>query len=100
MKHKSHRDMMPESVRCDFCSGPSFRPQAWNQRTCHRCAADGAPDQSKTAWSPYQRLAAAYARLKGRRTALSGAAAGAAAGKRVGSLTNANAALLRHRSPS
>lgn len=37
----------PSRARCDFC-GQSFGAlQAWNQRTCHRCAAAGAPDQSK-----------------------------------------------------
>ena len=35
------------------------RPQAWNQRTCHCCAADGAPDQPKA--PAYRRLLALLA---------------------------------------
>lgn len=40
------RRNLPDRVRCDFCS-EAFPPVAWNQRTCHRCAAIGCPDQSK-----------------------------------------------------
>jgi hypothetical protein len=83
VKHPKPLYPAPELVHCDFCSGPSFKPQAWNQRTCHRCAADGAPDQSKLGWEEYQEKLADYLRGKGLRAPLSGAAVAARASKGV-----------------
>jgi DnaJ-class molecular chaperone len=64
---------IPDLTRCDFCSA-TFTPRAFNQRTCHRCAAAGAPDQSKETWGPYRRKAADWSREHGGRPALAGAA--------------------------
>jgi hypothetical protein len=44
---KQHDYPPPNRARCDFCGQTFGSLQAWNQRTCHRCAAAGAPDQSK-----------------------------------------------------
>jgi hypothetical protein len=75
---------VPYLVGCDFCTtSPAFKPEAFNQRTCHRCAAAGAPDQSKVEWGAYRKLAADWARLQGRRAPLSGAALEAKAGLRA-----------------
>jgi DnaJ-class molecular chaperone len=73
----------PALVHCDFCSGLPFKPQAWNQRTCHRCAADGAPDQSKLEWEDYQEKVSDYLRGKGLIPQLTGAAVAAKKSKGV-----------------
>ena len=60
-------------ARCDFC-GHAFGPVAWNQRTCHRCAAAGAPDQSRMGWEAYQAALGRYLRANAKRPQLTGTA--------------------------
>lgn len=70
----------PEVAHCDFCGQP-FKPDKWNSRTCLRCFGEGAPDQGRMDWGPYQKALADWLRLKGRKAALSGGAALARAGQ-------------------
>jgi DnaJ-class molecular chaperone len=49
-KGKKEKDFPPPpKVICDFCGG-TFRPQKWNQRTCIRCKAKGAPSQEQPSY--------------------------------------------------
>ena len=59
----------PVMVHCDFC-GDAFKPFAWDQRTCHRCAAKGAPDQSKSEWAKYSSDVTKFMRAIGRKPPL------------------------------
>jgi hypothetical protein len=64
----------PPLAGCDFC-GDRFHPVQWNQRTCHTCAAAGAPDQSIGNWVDYMRAVMSRLRDSGRRKPVTGAAA-------------------------
>jgi hypothetical protein len=65
---------MALETRCDFC-GRRFTALAWNERTCFRCEADGAPNQSKLEWTEYQARLHPYLRRIGALPPLTGAAA-------------------------
>lgn len=73
-RHMTKAEAIPPAVNCDFCS-QSFTPPRWNCRTCHRCAAQGLPDQSVGTWEAYSKTIADRARELGVKPSLSGAAA-------------------------
>jgi len=45
--------VIPETATCDFCGRRFSNLTGWQCRTCHRCAAAGAPDQAKLDWPDY-----------------------------------------------
>lgn len=59
---------IPSQVRCDFHGG-TFTPMRWNQRTCSRCAHEGAPDQSLLNGEAYHKAVDSYYRAQGRKRA-------------------------------